>query len=264
MNQQNQPTKDSNVEPTSPELSQQSASRRKFLVRASVASLPVVASMQSGSAWGCIKLNCIPGEASLSNSASKVQSVASQTQAYIVPKWSTVSEIKNILTTDFDGYLQTTFKCDLYSQKKSKSLIEKSRIPLSAWKIKVVNVQCYYIYKSKFTVYSSSNKITPASYNDILIDSETDMFQFFPDMGHIKVIDALKSNSDFIKYVTAAFIGAVWESHPEYTKRYSTKCYPEASEIIRSYDLVKGRVVNGVHVGLEDMGKLFKLYTKTA
>lgn len=262
MNQQNQPTKDSNVEPTSPELSQQSASRRKFLVRASVASLPVVASMQSGSAWGCIKLNCIPGEASLSNSASKVQSVASQTQGYIVPKWSTISEIKNILTTDFDGYLQTTFKCGLYSKKSNSYLIAKTRCPLSTWKSKVVNATCYYKSNNKYYTYSDV-KLVPASYNDILIDSTTNMGLFFPDMGTITVASALNSSNDFIKYVTAAFIGAVWESHPEYTKRFNTKCYPEASEIIRSYNLVKDRMVNGVKVGLVDMGKLFKLYTKT-
>jgi hypothetical protein len=262
MNQQNQPTKDSNVETTSPELSQQSASRRKFLVRASVASLPVVASMQSGSAWGCIKLNCIPGEASLSNSASKVQSVASRTQGYIVPKWSTIAEIKDILVTDFDGYLQSTFSCSLYSKKSNSYLIAKTRSPLSTWKGKVLNVTCY--YKSNNTYYTyTDTKLEPASYNDVLIDSTTNMGQFFPDMGTITVANALNSSNDFIKYVTAAFIGAVWESHPEYTKRFTTKCYPEASEIIRSYNLVKDRVVDGVRVGLLDMGRLFKLYTKT-
>lgn len=263
MNQQNHSTKDTNNSAPSQELNQQAASRRKFLVRASVASLPVVASMQSGSAWGCIKLNCIPGEASLSNSASKVQSVASRTQGYIVPKWSTIAEIKNILVTDFDGYLQTTFKRNLYSQKSSSSLIAKTRNPLSTWKSKVVGVTCYYVSNSTFYTYTDT-KIVPAAYNEVLIDSTTNMGQFFPDMGTITVANALNSSNDFIKYVTAAFIGAVWESHPEYTKRFTTKCYPEASEIIKSYNLVKDRVVDGVRVGLVDMGKLFKLYTKTA
>lgn len=263
MNQHNHSANQTEAANPAQELSQQSVSRRKFLVRASVATLPVVASMQSGSAWGCIKLNCVPGEASLSNSASKVQSVASRTQGYIVPKWSTIAEIKNILVTDFDGYLQTTFKCNLYRQKSSSSLIAKTRNPLSLWKSKVVGVTCYYVSSGTYYTYTDT-KIVPASYNDILIDSTTNMGQFFPDMGTITVANALNSSNDFIKYVTAAFIGAVWESHPEYTKRFSTKCYPEASEIIRSYQLVKDRVVNGVRVGLVDMGKLFKLYTKTA
>ncbi len=262
MNQQNQPTNDTNNSASSQELSQQAASRRKFLVRASVASLPVVASMQSGSAWGCIKLNCIPGEASLSNSASKVQSVASRTQGYIVPKWSTIAEIKNILVTDFDGYLQTTFKRTLYCQQSSSTVIAKTRKPLSTWKNKVVGVTCYYVSSGKYYTYTDT-KLVPASFNDILIDSTTNMGQFFPDMGTITVANALNSSNDFIKYVTAAFIGAVWESHPEYTKRFTTKCYPEASEIIKSYNLVKDRVVDGVRVGLLDMGRLFKLYTKT-
>lgn len=263
MKQQNQQLTTPVTAETPTDMQPVASSRRKFLVRTSAATIPVIASMQSGTAWGCIKLNCVPGEASLSNSASKVQSVAARTQGYVVPKWSTITEIKNIVTTDFDGYLQTTFKKTLYRQKSSTSMIVKTRKPLSTWTNKVVGVTCYYMSNSSYYTYTDT-KLVPASYNDILIDSTTNMGLFFPDMGTIKVADALNSNNDFIKYVTAAFIGAVWEEHPEYTKRFATKCYPDAAEIIRSYQLVKDRVVNGVRVGLVDMGRLFKMYTKTA
>lgn len=263
MNLQNQPNTEVNAQEQQ-QAAKLSVSRRKFLVRASVGAVPVIASMQSGSAWGCIMLNCTPGEASLSNTASKVQSVAARTSSYIVPKWTSVADIKTILTTDFDGYLQNTFKTTLYnynSTTKKYIQIAKTRQPLSTWKTCVAKT-CY--TKTSSTSYSlyTTTRIMPAAYNDILIDSTTLMNQFFPDMGAVTVSQALNSSDNFVKYVTSAFIGAVWESNEEYTKRFSTKCYPEASEIIRTYNLVKDRTVNGVRVGLTDMGNLFKLYTK--
>ncbi|MBU2426867.1 MAG: hypothetical protein KKA56_08305, partial [Gammaproteobacteria bacterium] len=83
-------------------------SRRKFLTRAGVGSLPVIMSIKSGSAWGCVDLKCTPGETSLSNSGSAVASATSSTDgkpaAYTKPNWSSISQIQYVFSQDFNSY----------------------------------------------------------------------------------------------------------------------------------------------------------------
>lgn len=93
-------------------------SRRKFLLQATAVSVPTVMSLKSGSAWGCVKLNCAPGEESLSNSGSQVASVTEgPNKIYERPRWPTMANIRYAFTEDFVKYLLGT-----YNEVKNRKL----------------------------------------------------------------------------------------------------------------------------------------------
>lgn len=85
-------------------------SRRKFLLQATAVSVPAAMSLKSGNAWGCVKLNCAPGEESLSNSGSQVASVTEgPNKIYERPRWPTMDNIRYAFTEDFVKYLLGTY-----------------------------------------------------------------------------------------------------------------------------------------------------------
>jgi hypothetical protein len=93
-------------------------SRRKFLLQATAVSVPAAMSLKSGNAWGCVKLNCAPGEESLSNSGSQVASVTEgPNKIYERPRWPTMGNIRYAFEQDFIIYLMGT-----YNEVKSKGL----------------------------------------------------------------------------------------------------------------------------------------------
>lgn len=239
-------------------------SRRAFLQRVTIAAVPTALSLSSGRAFGCIQLTCTGGEASLSNTASHVASVAAEQQNYIIPVWTSTSEILRIVQVDFDNYLQTTFKTPLYRKVNRKGVkVSCSRSDVPAWQNIVFN-KTVYTSESCTQKYTSAKRL-PVNYDKKLVDSNTLMDSFFPEMGAVTVAKALRSSDPFTKYVTAAFVGALWEAHPEYTLRFGTKCYPKIEEIMHAYNTVRNRRdEQGRLVGLADMGRLFKLYTKSA
>ena len=60
------------------------------------------------------------------------------------------------------------------------------------------------------------------------------------------------------QYLVAAFIGAVWERHPEYVRQFGRRelCYPEPQDLINAYTEALGR-----DNGVEDLRTLLKFYT---
>lgn len=299
MNQQNeslstelnqQPEADKHVAPAK-------LTRRKFLVTAGVSSLPVLMSVKSGDAWGCIGLDCTSGTGNLSGTRSGVLSAkANQQQNYIIAKWDKISNIKQIITVDFGrkvttsyyGFLLKHYDFAYYIKSGSKRLISLDFPSESAWYTKASNCltagNLYIGYKNtsnkmvyeKFYETKDASKriygiIRPAAYNNIIITAQTDMGSFFVDMAGITVWNALNSTNDFVKYVTAAFIGSVWESHSIWNTGYpgsvqNTNCYPKPHELMAAYANVIGRNASehpdGRAGALYDMGQLFKLYTK--
>ncbi len=114
MNQQNE-AQQGQMEQQPERNAHKAFSRRKFLLQASAVSVPVVLSLKSGKAWGCVELNCTPGETSLSNSGSAVASATSEKNpnAYERPQWSSMSQIISAFNVDFDDWLLSTFKAVL-------------------------------------------------------------------------------------------------------------------------------------------------------
>lgn len=125
-------------------------SRRKFLLQASAVSVPTVMSLKSGSAWGCEKLLCTPGEASLSNSGSQVASVTEgPNKVYTRPRWPTKSNIAVAFEKDFVVYLMNTY--NLVSDKGLATCSSKQApVTTDVWKkgkwVKETVLQTVYTY----------------------------------------------------------------------------------------------------------------------
>jgi hypothetical protein len=263
--------------------------RRKFLLTAGVSTLPVMMSVKSGDAWGCIGLDCTSGTVNLSGTRSAVLSAkANQQQNYIIAKWDKISNIQQIVTVDFGrdeneknspGFLLKHYNSACYKNKKNTSILIKDKFKTeSEWYNKAnfyLSQNKLYIENRLFSETTVQNRIygliRPAAYNNIIITSQTNMGKFFSEMNGITVGNALQSSNDFVKYVTAAFIGSVWESHSIWQTGYpgsvvNTRCYPKPDELIAAYHNVITRNARehpqGLAGAIYDMGQLFKLYTK--
>lgn len=251
-------------------------SRRKFLVRAGAGSLPVVMSLQSGSAWGCIELNCTPGQTSLSASGSQVASVtANKTVApYKRPQWSSLNEIISAFNVDFDGWLLETYKKTLCRRQATKtkdasgrtlySFTAISKTSFPTWWTNVRaggnNVPLYTnapgtkCIASSSVTYSKSNSRQPANYNGFIVVSNTNCADICPGMSG-KVGAVLKGTDCADRSVIAAIVGSIWERHPEYVLRYGEKkCFPETSVLVSAYAKAKAQGK------LADLHSLIKLY----
>jgi len=253
-------------------------SRRKFLTRTGVGSLPVIMSLQSGSAWGCVDLECKSGKTSMSNSGSAVASATStvggREALYEKPNWSSISVIKQVLTVDFDRYLLATYNTPLY--KKVRDNVKKkytynliSTANYGSWWTSV-NGECYsgkknyqgkWVYSRFYTprkpaVYGDNNGTTP--YSGKILVSGTKFSDIFSGGTSSTFSSCLDQYDSLEQYLVAAFIGSVWERHPEYTNQYKGRkiCYPTPEELISAYDNAKGR-----YKGLDDLKSLLALYT---
>lgn len=260
-------TQTTDVTATSAVLPQEQApglSRRKFLTRAGVGSLPVIMSIKSGSAWGCVDLKCTPGENSLSNSGSAVASATSTADGkpaeYKKPNWSNIQVIKNVFNIDFNNWLLVTYKNTLYTRSGSQHhVISKSNC--KNWWTTVKGNTCF--IKNSRGNYSQYTGIKrePAMYGSNVLINSTKFSVIFGTGMTTSFENCLSSNDTLEQYLVAAFIGAVWERHAEYRKQFGNRelCYPEPQELISAYQDALNRV-NGV----EDLRTLLKFYTINA
>lgn len=293
MNQQNELlTTETDAKPSAENTAvPRDVTRRKFLLTAGVSALPVMMSVKSGNAWGCVGLDCTSGTGNLSGTRSAVLSAkATKQQNYIIPQWDKISNIQKIITVDFGrnvtkkhhGFLLNHYDFACYKEKESgKTIVISEELPNEdAWYHKAKNLLAkgkLYIGNEKFRETKDPQKriyglIRPAVYDDIIITAQTDMGNFFSEMSGVTVWDALITGNDFEKYVTAAFIGSVWESHSIWDSGYpgsvvNTQCYPKPDELMAAYNMVITRNAsehpNGIEGAIYDMGQLFKLYTRT-
>lgn len=283
MNLQNQHETDNTAEQTSDKLTTAAASRRKFLVRASAASLPVIASVQSGSAWGCVDLKCTPGQAALSTSGSAVASaVANKVANYPTrPKWSQFVTINKVVSEDYNKYLIKTYFTGktLYIGTKRTAITEST--PPQTWLNCVKTNKVYWVnsggtlvqredgYSSSdtFTAYGNNTRIIVPGFYDpnptlagkyssgvkwILYTTPLSDF-FGANFGG--TVGAYESSS--YPFIAAAFLGAVWERHPEYKLRFKNRalCYPSPQEIVNKFTSLKTAQQR------KDMETLFEYYT---
>lgn len=256
-------------------------SRRKFLTRAGAGSLPVIMSLQSGSAWGCVDLTCSPGHSSISNTRSAVASVQTQKnykqKGFTKPNWSTLETVTRVYSLDFNSYLLSDYyrgtrgygPC-LFSAKSSTKNILCTKLSLNDW-LSAVKKEVY--VRSSYGSYSkywgtttnrapsvdSQRVIKPAIWNNQILKKGTPLSHIFPGMaGNLE-----NFASHTYRYIIAAFIGALWERHEEYklAKNIPNKtiCYPEPQVIIDAYKKIAGNTVK-----LRDMNALFQYYSTPA
>lgn len=273
MNLQNQDVTNTTAEPSPDQLTTAAASRRKFLVRASAASLPVIASVQSGSAWGCVDLTCKPGTQTLSTGGSAVASaVANKSSAYTKlnrPNWSSLQTIQKVIIDDFDGWLLgdynnlTTYR---YSPYTKYCKLDKNTLGLDKWYAQAApgKVAKWNSSTKKWETYTRyrSTRTTgvrvPAVYprlggSLLLVTSATNLTDIF---GSAMTGTLGSMAGHPYKYIIAAFVGALWERHPEYTFYFGerTLCYPAPKEIIERFQKATTQEKLG-------MNRLFEYYT---
>lgn len=302
MNPQNEtPTTELNQQPEqvvvnkAPELS-----RRKFIMTAGVSSLPVIMSLKSGDAWGCIGLDCAPGTGNLSGTRSAVLSAQTvHKKNYIVPKWDKISNIQKVVAVDFgrnirlDGTRYHGFLLHHYdfaytynASTKKYDLIKTANARPNVWvraAQSALNQGNLFILKnnqyqrfSEWTDPKTNRKfglIQPASYNNQILTGQTNLGQFFPNITRLQgvtISSALTSTDVFVKFFTAAFIGSIWEAHPIWLTGYpgavkNTQCYPKTHELLAALKNVTDRNAKahprGLNGALDDMGRLFEMYT---
>jgi hypothetical protein len=236
-------------------------SRRKFLTRAGVGSLPVIMSIKSGSAWGCVDLKCTPGETSLSNSGSAVASATSTTNskpaAYQKPKWSSIAIAKNVFSVDFNDYLLATYKNTLFT-RSGKKYTEVSKSNCKNWWSTVKVSTCY--TKKSGSSYSKYTgvKREPGMLGSIVLINSTKFSEVFGTGTTSTLQTCLNANNTLEQYLVAALIGAVWERHSEYRNQYGSRelCYPAPQDLINAYQDALSR-----DNGKEDLRTLLKFYT---
>lgn len=251
-------------------------SRRKFLIRAGAGSLPVVMSLQSGSAWGCVELNCAPGQTSLSASGSQVASVTANktTAPYKRPQWSNMAEIIAAFNADFDSWLLETYRKNLCVRKITAEKDSQGRTLYTFTAINKTNFTNWWnnvrpggnsttLYTnapntkciaSSSVVYSKSTTREPGHFNGCLIVSNTDCNSICPGMPG-KVGTVLKGQDCAERSLLGALIGSIWERHPEYLKRFGDKkCFPEPALLVKAYEKAKAERK------LADLHSLIKLY----
>lgn len=264
MNQQHD-KQTNDVTATSAVLPQEQASglsRRKFLTRAGVGSLPVIMSIKSGSAWGCIDLKCTPGETSMSNSGSAVASATSSTDgtpaAYQKPNWSSLRVAKDVFSVDFNNYLLATYKVSLYTKSSYTGKYNPiSKTDCKSWWAKVQGT-CY--TKTSTSTYPKYTgvKRQPAMFGNKFLINSTKFSEIFGGSTTSTFQTCLGLNDTLEQYLVAAFVGAVWERHPEYVNQYGNRelCYPTPQQLIDAYKDAQNRTN-----GLEDLRTLLKFYT---
>ncbi|RVU40879.1 hypothetical protein EOE67_04705 [Rheinheimera riviphila] len=236
-------------------------SRRKFLTRAGVGSLPVIMSIKSGSAWGCVDLKCTPGETSLSNSGSAVASATSTSDgkpaAYKKPKWSTIKIIKDVFSVDFNSYLLETYQYTLYTKSGSK-YTEISKSNCKSWWTTVKASTCYTKKSSSNYPRYTGTKREPGMFGTKVLINSTKFSEIFGTGTTANFLTCLSMNDSLEQYLVAAFIGAVWERHTEYRNQYGSRelCYPAPQDLIDAYQDALNR-----DNGLEDLRTLLKFYT---
>lgn len=236
-------------------------SRRKFLTRAGVGSLPVIMSLQSGSAWGCVDLKCTPGQTSMSNSGSAVASATTakpnKPAQYTKPNWSSIKTVQDILRVDFNDWLLYTYKKTLFTKSNNKyTQIPKTNC--ASWWTTVRSNTCY--LKSGSYSYTTYNDVKrqPAMYLGKVLKNDTTFASIFGSGKASSFQTCLFATDTLEQYLVAAFIGSVWERHPEYKKQFPGRqiCYPAPEMIIKAYTDAKLRVD-----GLKDLHSLLRFYT---
>ncbi len=255
-------------------------SRRKFLVRAGAGSLPVVMSLQSGSAWGCVELNCTPGQTSFSASGSQVASVTAnkKTAPYQRPQWSNLTEIRNAFADDFNYVLLATYNLALTTReytgtrdKYGNKIYKFKALDKSNYKTWWDNVRgggnSVEIYRNspnstgtiaQCKVYDKWSSVEPGNFNNSVIISNTPCAAICGDMAGT-VGGVLAGGDCPERSVMAALIGSIWERHKYYTDTYSKpKCFPEPSVIVNAYIKAKAQGK------LKDLHSLIKLYMSPA
>lgn len=287
MNLQNQHETDNTAEQTSDKLTTAAASRRKFLVRASAASLPVIASVQSGSAWGCVDLKCTPGQAALSTSGSAVASaVANKVANYPArPQWSQFGTIDLVISEDYNKYLVNTFfrKKTLFvgTVAGKRTAINDVSTKCKDW-LDLVKTNNVYSSQTSTTrlrrndsydstatraAYGNGTRIVVPGFYDPSIMPEGSFSSSvmwilsstkFQDIfnGNFNGTVGLYKDSSY-PFIAAAFLGAVWERHPEYKLRFKNRklCYPTPQEIVNKFKSLKTAQQR------KDMETLFEYYT---
>jgi hypothetical protein len=284
MNQQNE-AQQAQMEQQPERSAQKALSRRKFLLQASAVSVPAVLSLKSGKAWGCVELNCTPGEdSSLSNSASGVASATAEDKknAYQRPQWSSLSEIQYAFQQDYDKWLLGTFNT-----------------PLCTYITQTVKIRGRWVTQYKYTRISFTkdnyqywyDSVVLEKYGPVCTNSPTSSFVdqtpvkpeiripgFYLPQNLVlvssteasKIISELSGTVGGIlfggetpqQYALAAVIGSLWERHPEYRKRFSTNplCFPETDVLISAIKKAFNEVDHNGRSKIYDLGGLFKLY----
>jgi hypothetical protein len=280
------PTPELNPQQQEPSVTSPSGlSRRKFLSRAGVAgSLPVIMSLQSGSAWGCVDLLCSPGHNSLSNTQSAVSSALAQKgNAHLKkPNWSKISTIKKVLVVDFDSYLLRDFyrgynvapyniKEFLFFKNAQGSFVKldsgNSETNLTTWMLAAqrktyTRASNSYPYSGVTTdrapSIDSERVIKPAVWNNKIVQTGLSLNHIFSGMAETLSASVLDTHPQ--RHIIGAFIGALWERQTEYriAKKIidKTLCYPTPEEIIAVYNKVRTNATK-----LRDMENLFAYYS---
>lgn len=303
MNQQNEAQQAQTEQ--QPELKAQNAlSRRKFLTQASVASLPVLMSLKSGDAWGCVPLNCSGGEGNWSGTASAVSSLKQREtgNGTISPIFDSVATIIKVVKADLGilvegthGYLwdhirtlrfKTTNTNGVPSYPLVLTELNKTTSQMTADGIDTWISRCQTHSNNsnlfsrggsnptRFTISPSTPLRTPIVYKGVVICATTPMRQFFPQMrSGMTLWQCLMSGNDFEKYVTAAFVGSLWQQAPIWStpyangvkSRHKPDCYPDISVLMQAYANVianaPARKITDAEAAA-DMGRMFKAYTK--
>jgi hypothetical protein len=246
-------------------------SRRKFLTRAGVGSLPVIMSIKSGSAFGCVDLKCTPGENSLSNSGSAVASATSTTDgrpaAYQKPDWSSIKVIKDVFKIDFNDWLLITYEKDLFVKgqfgyqpvTKTDGIVwwETVRTRKCFTKTTELNTKTQQ-YVDKYSEFKGTRRM-PAMHNSVVLLNDTELSAVFgTGLASVNFLSSLESHDTLEQYLVAAFIGSVWERHPEYIRQFGNRkpCYPTPQELIDAFQNARFR-----QDGLKDLYSLLKFYT---
>lgn len=237
--------------PELPEVSAQSAetteqlqlSRRKFLTKVGVGSLPVIMSVKSGSAWGCINLECTPGQVNLSGTSSAIASAKANPGgtpggSYSLPKWPKRQLLMEICAVDFDKYCLEIGQPLKYNNKTITGATTIKTIfggtlggCLAGWKVFEYTKKSQYPYIKSYTGDSGKGTLNKSSLEG---------------------------------YFMSAFLGALWERHPAYKYHFDTDgqpyCFPEPHLLVTAY---KNACAKGT-LAKAEMLHIFRAYTREA
>lgn len=273
MSLQNQPNMESQAEAMA-EQQKSTVSRRKFILGAASASVPVIAAVHSGSAWSCVNLQCAPGQQSLSTGgsavASAVQSKANTSYLTNKPKWSSLDVIEDVIYKDFFGYLYNHFNSQTtyYWKSGPTTYSPISRKTLSGFVSKARGT-CYFNKtvsgktvkavvdrKANYSSLRTNTLLIPASFNGVFINKNTTFAQLGFSGVNTPLSAIIETTKVPYKYILAAFVGALWERHPEYMLEFpgSVLCYPSPEDILTRF--------NGASaIERQGLENLFEFYT---
>lgn len=227
--------------PTVSAVEQTNASRRKFITRAGVVSIPTIMAINSGSAFGCINLGCTPGQTNLSGTTSAVASAVANPQntpnkAYKIPLWPKVDLIQRIVAVDFDKYL-----IDIGQPAKFNGKTIKGSSTLKQ------------IFGSSLTLTSSQSNAKVFTYT-VASDNS------------IRATGGLLTHTTLCGLFLSAFLGAVWERHPRYRQEFNQNngpyCYPEPSALISAYN--KAMLTSAGQNEFKELMEIYMRYRKLA